>query len=177
MYVCMYVCSKNKTNFIRNVRLRLQRLFPYQYKGKEGMQRLIRDVRFLKISCDGKIPPVTENDRANQKAKRKVSDEMEFTPESGNFLKPDIGPGSNVSSSLPLADQNTHSLSQEHAHNVSFGGSALPLVNTTPSYNIPNMHQQQLPLLNMFTSPTQTQNPFFPFGTNNLLQANIPIYP
>ena len=85
--------EKNKTNFVRNVRPRLQRHLPELYKGKEGNQKLLRDVRYLKISCNGKIPPVTENDRENleeliQKGKDKVVSTTGMPPESENFLKP-----------------------------------------------------------------------------------------
>ena len=69
--------EKNKTNFIRNVRPRLQNLFPEEYKRKDGKQRLLRDVRYLKIATDGKIPPITQNDKDNvrnllRKGKNKV---------------------------------------------------------------------------------------------------------
>ena len=38
--------KKNITNFVRNVRPRLCSLFPNVYKGKEGNQKLLRDVRY-----------------------------------------------------------------------------------------------------------------------------------
>ena len=54
--------KKSQTNFIRNVRPRLLRLFPELYKGKDGNQRLLRDTRYLKISCNGKIPEATADE-------------------------------------------------------------------------------------------------------------------
>ena len=76
---------------MRNVRPRLQRLFPNKYKGKDGMQQLLRDVRYMKIAVDGKIPPVSDNDRENfrsliKKGKSKVSADF-GTCSTGNLLE------------------------------------------------------------------------------------------
>lgn len=88
--------EKSQVNFVRNVRPRLQRLFPDKYKGKDGMQQLLRDIRYVKIAVDGKIPPVSDNDKENfrsliRKGKSKVSADF-GTCSTGNFLeKTDIG--------------------------------------------------------------------------------------
>ena len=39
--------EKNASNFVRNVRPRLRGLFSNVYKGKEGRQKLLREVRYL----------------------------------------------------------------------------------------------------------------------------------
>lgn len=83
--------KKSETNFIRNVRPRLQRLFPNLYKGKDGNQRLLRDTRLLKISCNGKIPESTANEREDlqeliRKGKSKVAQETGMPEETENFL-------------------------------------------------------------------------------------------
>lgn len=39
--------EKNQANFVRNVRPSLQQLFPNKCKEKDGMQQLLRDVRYL----------------------------------------------------------------------------------------------------------------------------------
>lgn len=83
--------KKSSTNFIRNVRPRLQRLFPDLYKGKDGNQRLLRDVRFLKIACSGNIPQETENDKEKLKeliyqGKNKVIKDTGMPEETNNFL-------------------------------------------------------------------------------------------
>jgi hypothetical protein len=88
--------EKSQVNFVRNVRPRLQRLFPNKYKGKDGMQQLLRDVRYMKIAVDGKIPPVSDNDKENfriliEKGKSKVSADF-GTCSTGNILeKREIG--------------------------------------------------------------------------------------
>ena len=69
--------EKNVTNFVRNVR----------------PQKLLRDVRYLKISCEGKIPPVTKDDREKfekliSEGKGKVFETIGIRPESDNFLQP-----------------------------------------------------------------------------------------
>ena len=76
---------------MRNVRPRLQRLFPNKYKGKDGMLQLLSDVRYMKIAVDGKIPPVSDNDRENflsliKKGKGKVSADF-GTSSTGNLLE------------------------------------------------------------------------------------------
>lgn len=83
--------EKSQVNFVRNVRPRLQRLFPNKYKGKDGMQQLLRDIRYMKIAVDGKIPPVSDDDRENfrsliQKGKSKVSADF-GTCSTGNILE------------------------------------------------------------------------------------------
>ena len=85
--------KKSQTNFIRNVRPRLQRLFPALYKGKDGNQRLLRDTRFLKIACKGKIPDATADEgeclqELIRKGKSKVAQDtgMSASEETDNFL-------------------------------------------------------------------------------------------
>lgn len=175
--------EKNKTNFVRNVRQRLQHLFPNVYKGKDGKQKLLRDVRFLKVSCDGKIPPVFENDRENlrkliQKGKDKVSDDIGINSESGNFLKSDVGLdiSDKFELSSSLANQTTYA--RTHAHKPSASVNTMAV---TPfgSYNNTNLHPQELQFLNISTTPTLThpQNLFFPYDPNNLMQTNMPVFP
>ena len=55
------------------------------------MQQLLRDVRYMKIAVDGKIPPVSDNDRENflsliKKGKSKVSADF-GTSSTGNLLE------------------------------------------------------------------------------------------
>ena len=72
---------------MRNVRLRLQRLFLIKYKGKDGMQQLLRDVRYMKIAVDGKIPSVSDNDRENFRSLIKKGKSKDFgTCSTGNLL-------------------------------------------------------------------------------------------
>jgi len=83
--------KKLSTNFVRNVRMRLQRLFPDLYKGKDGNQKLLRDVRFLKIACSGNIPKEMPNEKENLKAlilqgKNKVCKDTGMPEETENFL-------------------------------------------------------------------------------------------
>ena len=83
--------KKLSTNFVRNVRMRLQRLFPDLYKGKDGNQKLLRDVRFLKIACNGNIPKEMPNEKENFKAlilqgKNKVCKDTGMPEETENFL-------------------------------------------------------------------------------------------
>ena len=83
--------EKSQVNFVRNVRPRLQRLFPNKYKGKDGMQQLLRDVRYIKIAVNGKIPLVSDNDRKNfqlliEKGKNKVSADF-GSCSTGNLLE------------------------------------------------------------------------------------------
>ena len=85
--------EKNVTNFVRNVRPRLCSLFPNVYKGKEGNQKLLRDVRYLKISCERKIPPVTKDDMEKfekliSEGKGKVVETTGLRPESDNPPNP-----------------------------------------------------------------------------------------
>lgn len=60
------------------------------------MQQLLRDVRYMKIAVDGKIPPVSDNDRENfrsliEKGKNKVSADF-GTCSTGNILeKTEVG--------------------------------------------------------------------------------------
>ncbi len=170
--------EKNKTNFIRNVCPRLQNLFPEEYKGKDGKQRLLRDVRYLKVATDGKIPPITQNDKDNmknllRKGKNKVSKDIGFTPESGNFLKPNTDveePDSDATCSI--FDKNKH-VSHEQAQNLAVSSSLMP------SYT-PRIHEHQLPVVNMFTTQTHIpQNSFFSpaYGASNLMQSYMPVYP
>ena len=75
---------------MRNFRPRLRRLFPNKYKGKDEIQQLLRDVRYMKIAVDGKIPHISNNDRENfllliEKGKSKVS--AYFCTCSGNLLE------------------------------------------------------------------------------------------
>ncbi len=67
------------------------RLFPELYKGKDGNQRLLRDTRYLKISCNGKIPEATadERDRLQQlirAGKSKVAQDTGMPDDTENFL-------------------------------------------------------------------------------------------
>ena len=83
--------KKSQTNFIRNVRPRLLRLFPELYKGKDGNQRLLRDTRYLKISCNGKIPEVTADERDYlqqlvRAGKSKVAQDLGMPDDTDNFL-------------------------------------------------------------------------------------------
>lgn len=83
--------KKSFTNFVRNVRQRLQRLFPDLYKGKDGNQRLLRDVRFLKIACNGNIPEETANKREKlteliYQGRNKVIKDTGMPEETENFL-------------------------------------------------------------------------------------------
>ena len=83
--------EKSQANFVRNVRPRLQRLFQNKYKGKDGMQQLLRDVRYMKIAVDGKIPPASGNDREIfraliEKGKSMVSADF-GTCSTGNILE------------------------------------------------------------------------------------------
>ena len=86
--------KKSSTNFIRNVRPRLQRLFPALYKGKDGNQRLLKDIRYLKISCSGKIPPETADEKQRleeliRQGKNKVVKDTGMSPLTDNFLSSD----------------------------------------------------------------------------------------
>lgn len=104
---------------MRNVRPRLRSLFPRLYNGKEGNQKLLRDVRYLKISCEGKIPPVTKDDKENferliRMAKEKVVETTGINPKSDNFLQPAepevsqlTDPAQFVSPHAQLASHNT----------------------------------------------------------------------
>ena len=76
---------------MRNVRPRLLRLFPELYKGKDGNQRLLRDTRYLKISCNGKIPEPTSNERDHlqqliRAGKSKVVQDLGMDEDADNFL-------------------------------------------------------------------------------------------
>ena len=83
--------KKLSTDFVRNVRPRLQRQFPDLYKGKDGNQKLLRDVRLLKIACNGNIPKEMANETENLKAlirqgKNKVCKDTGMPEETENFL-------------------------------------------------------------------------------------------
>lgn len=83
--------KKSQTNFIRNVRPRLLRLFPELYKGKDGNQRLLKDTRYLKISCNGKIPDVKADERDHlqqliRAGKSKVAQDLGMPDDTDNFL-------------------------------------------------------------------------------------------
>ena len=83
--------KKLSTDFVRNVRPRLQRQFPDLYKGKDGNQKLFRDVRLLKIACNGNIPKEMANETENLKAlirqgKNKVCKDTGMPEETENFL-------------------------------------------------------------------------------------------
>ena len=83
--------KKSSTNFIRNIRPILQRNFPERYKGKDGNQRLLRDTRYLKISCGGKIPPESLNEKEEldewiRQGKHKVVKDIGMSPSNDNFL-------------------------------------------------------------------------------------------
>ena len=76
---------------MRNVRPRLLRLFPEVYKGKDGNQRLLRDTRYLKISCNGKIPEPASNERDHlqqliRAGKSKVVQDLGMDEDTDNFL-------------------------------------------------------------------------------------------
>ena len=166
--------QKNQTNFTRNVRPRLQRLFPQLYKGKEGMQRLLRDIRFLKISCNGQIPPVTENDEVNlksliQRGKNKVSDDVGINVESPvNVLKPQAKMQESVSDD-ELSEIESTVDQNPSQHNYLLHN---PYVNASNPY-FPNLQAG-----NMFTVPSNFHNPLSSYVPNiNLLQPSVPMYP
>ena len=76
---------------MRNVRPRLLRLFPELYKGKDGNQRLLRDTRYLKISCNRKIPEPTPNERDHlqqliRAGKSEVVQDLGMDEDTDNFL-------------------------------------------------------------------------------------------
>ena len=67
----------NSTNFITVLRPVLKSLFPAKYIGKDGNQSLQRDIRYLKVSCAGKIPQDLTMQNVSlllRKGKSKVSD-------------------------------------------------------------------------------------------------------
>lgn len=168
--------EKNKTNFVRNVRPRLQRSFPSLYHGKEGNQKLLRDVRYLKIACDGKIPPITANDGENleklvRKGRNKVKENTGLNPESDNFLKP-----AQQHDSLSLPPKEYEHISQADAYKH-----PAPAVCTdTATTTIQNQNIQPWPLPNNnFTAggvsaATYPLHPYyFPFDIRNVMQPNI----
>lgn len=152
------------------------------------MQKLWRDIRFLKISCDGQIPPVTENDGANlknliQRGMKNVSDDIGINVESVNVLKPQNEMQESATDELSdsTIDEN---ISQEH--NFLFHNPVTPMPthmpNIAPNPFFSNMQFQQV--RNMFAVPASSQNSFlnplnFPsYVPNiNLLQPSVPMYP
>ena len=76
---------------MRNVRPRLLRLFTELNKGKDGNQRPLRDTRYLKISCNGKISEPTPNERDHlqqliRAGKSKVVQDIGMDEDTDNFL-------------------------------------------------------------------------------------------
>ncbi|XP_033763889.1 uncharacterized protein LOC117345053 [Pecten maximus] len=84
----------NTTNFVRQVRPQLQ--LKNKYIGKEGLQKLLKDVRFLKIATNGKIPPnlhsmsAEELDDLIAKGKMQVSSKFEVKDVSTEGTTPQL---------------------------------------------------------------------------------------
>ena len=182
--------EKNVTNFVRNVRSRLCSLFPNVYKGKEVNQKLLRDVRYLKFSCEGKIPPVTKDDREKfekliSEGKGKVGEIIGIRPESDNFLQPpepEVSQQTNASQTQPFtqhAHANAHLVSTTHVNQQ-----VTPIcTGIIPSFIEPHAqaYQQQ-----MFNMQTHAFNPetgvcatgyipqpyYFPHQNYNFVQGN-----
>ncbi len=186
--------EKNTTNFVRNVRPRLRSLFPNVYKGKDGNQKLLRDVRYLKISCEGKIPPVTKDDRENfekllREGKEKVVETIGIMPESENFLQP-----AEPKVSQQTCASNTQSFTQHaprHAHanaqlfnNTHVNQPVTPICTSIiPSSIEPHVQAYPHQMFNMQTYPFNpetavcatryTPQPyFFPNQNYNFVQGN-----
>ncbi|KAK3089605.1 hypothetical protein FSP39_004952 [Pinctada imbricata] len=96
----------NSSNFISVMRPVLKSFFPMKYFGKDGAQNLQRDLRYLKISCDGKIPEDQSKDNINcllGQGKSRVSDSV------GTFKS---------SCDNKLADNDTSSELKDKCHDV-----------------------------------------------------------
>ena len=103
----------NTTNFISVIKPVLKAHFPLKYVGKDGAQNLQRDIRHLKIACDGKIPEDKTCENIGmllRKGKNKVTDAVGDFSDVTHVLKvPSSNPDSTCNSSTAPATSTCNS--------------------------------------------------------------------